>query len=67
MLDKLNWLMYKRHSISISEEYSRFQPLGFSIFYFRKAGLKFERQVRLWEENAYWILVAFLITTAIFS
>lgn len=63
MPDNLNCFIYKFHSISISEEYSRFQPLGFSIFYFRKT----KREVRLWEENAYRILTAFLITTVIFS
>lgn len=46
MLGKLNCLMYKHHEIPISVEYSRFQPLGISIFYFRKTGLNIER-VRL--------------------
>lgn len=44
----------------------RIQPFGFAIFYFRKAGPKIERQVRLQEENFTWrILIAFLLTTGI--
>lgn len=60
----LNSFMYKFHSICISEEYSRFQSLGLAIFYFRKAGLQAERQLRLQEESECRILTAFLITTA---
>ena len=47
----LNCFMYKFYSICISVEYSQFHPLECDLFYFRKAGLKTERQVRLQEES----------------